>query len=134
MAATLAVRKPRTWAEYVRAVGSTPKEIATATGVSQSIVSRWLSGTTHPSAENVVGFARAFNGRPVEALMAAGYLDPSEVEGAFEVMFSPKSLSDRDLLTELADRLARRNVDDITDGLAGGDDSLKPGEDGPRLV
>jgi transcriptional regulator with XRE-family HTH domain len=131
MAATLAVRKPRTWAEYVRGPGVTRKEIAAVVGVSTSIVSRWLSGEIRPSAENVVAFARAFGLRPVEALMAADYLAPGEVEGAFEVMFSPTALSDRDLLAELAQRLATRDVDDVTSRLTvpAPDDLLEGGED-----
>lgn len=134
MAAILAVRKPRTWAEYVRGTGATPKEIAATVGVSTSIVSRWLSGEIRPSAENVVAFARAFRMRPVEALISAGYLEPGEVEGAFEVMFSPTTLADRDLLEELAHRLATRKVDDITHRLTPPDDLLESGEDNPGLV
>lgn len=131
MATTLAVRKPRTWAEYVHSTGATRKEIATAAGVSPSIVSRWLSGENRPSAENVVAFARAFQLRPVEALMAADYLEPGEVDGAFEVMFSPTTLSDRDLIAELTQRLSAREVDDVTDRLTPPlpDDLLKGSED-----
>lgn len=134
MAAALSLRTPRTWADYVRGAGATPKDISERTGVSQSLVSRWLSGKVHPSAENVVAFARAFNGRPVEALMAAGYLNSDEVEGAFEVLPSPKSFTDRELLIELAERLAHRNADDITDSLSASDDLLKGRQDRPRLV
>lgn len=134
MATTLAPRKARTWPEYVRGPGASRKEIATAVGVSPSIVSRWLSGEIHPSAENVVLFARAFHMRPVEALMAAGYLRPAEVEGAFEVTFSPTSLSDRELLAELAHRLATRKADDITNRLTISDDGFESGEDGSGLV
>jgi transcriptional regulator with XRE-family HTH domain len=134
MAAILAVRKPRTWAEYVRGTGHARKDIAAAAGVSTSIVSRWLSGEIRPSAENVVAFARAFHLRPVEALMAAGYLEPGEVEGAFEVTFSPTALADRDLLEELAHRLATRHVDDITHPLTTSDDGFESGEDDPGLT
>ena len=116
MANVLAVKK-RSWPEYVRGVGATPKDIGAAVGVSRSIVSRWLTGDAHPSAESVVAFARAYGKRPVEALMAAGFLQPDEVEGAFEVMFSPSALSDRDLLEELAKRLRGREGDDVTDHL-----------------
>lgn len=127
MATPLTARKPRTWADYVRATGLSQKEIADSVGVSASIVSRWLKGEIRPSAENVVLFARAFSLRPVEALMAADYLDPSEVVGAFEVMFSPRALSDEDLLAELAARLAAREGDDITHRLTPPDDGLQSG-------
>lgn len=55
------------------------KDIASATGIDQSSISRWQRGTTKPRAEAVVAFARAYGRSPVEALVAAGYLSSSEV-------------------------------------------------------
>jgi transcriptional regulator with XRE-family HTH domain len=55
------------------------KEIATATGIDQSSISRWQRGTNTPSAEAVVALARVYGRSPVEALVAAGYLSSSEL-------------------------------------------------------
>ncbi len=55
------------------------KDIAAATGIDQSSISRWQRGTHTPRAEAVVGFARVYGRSPVEALVAAGYLSSSEL-------------------------------------------------------
>lgn len=55
------------------------KAIATATGIDQSSISRWLRGTNTPSAEAVVAFARVYGRSPVEALVAADYLSSTEL-------------------------------------------------------
>lgn len=73
-----------TWPDYVRRVtsGLNQSEVARKTGnqVSQANVGRWLRGElTTPSASSVVAFARAFNRSPIEALVAAGYLQPSDM-------------------------------------------------------
>jgi len=81
-------------------------------------VSRWLTGVTgQPKAQMVISFARGLNQRPIEALVAAGYLEPEEVKGAVEVMRSPSDMSNDELLTELADRLSRVPDDEQTDRL-----------------
>jgi len=65
-----------------------------------------------------VSFARGLGQPPIEALIAAGYLEPQEAAGAIEVMRSREDLSDSELLIELGNRLAerpsRRQVNDIT--------------------
>jgi transcriptional regulator with XRE-family HTH domain len=133
MASALEAGKRLSWAEYIRHIGGTRKNIAAATGVSESLVSRWLSGDVHPSAENVVAFARAFHVPPVEALMVTDYLNPDEVEGAFEVRFSPKALSNEEFVAELADRLSRSEVDDITERLSAPDNPGECGQHGLGL-
>jgi transcriptional regulator with XRE-family HTH domain len=69
------------WWEYVITVtGNTAqKDIAAATGIDQSSISRWQRGTNKPRAEAVVALARAYGRSPVEALVAAGYLDSDEL-------------------------------------------------------
>lgn len=98
-----------TWTEYVQRItsGVPRKEIAFAAGVDPSGISRWIGGQL-PRAEKAIGFARGLKQRPVEALIAAGYLEPEEVVGAFEVTRSASELSDDELLAELAGRLTRR--------------------------
>jgi transcriptional regulator with XRE-family HTH domain len=69
------------WWEYVVTVtgSAAQKDIAAATGIDQSSISRWQRGTNTPRAEAVVALARAYSRSPVEALVAAGYLASDEV-------------------------------------------------------
>jgi transcriptional regulator with XRE-family HTH domain len=71
---------PAAWWHYVATVTgiAAQKDIASATGIDQSSISRWQRGTT-PRAEAVVALARAYGRSPVEALVAAGYLSRTEV-------------------------------------------------------
>jgi transcriptional regulator with XRE-family HTH domain len=68
------------WWRYVVTVtgNAAQKDIAAATGIDQSSISRWQRGTT-PRAEAVVALARAYGRSPVEALVAAGYLSSNEI-------------------------------------------------------
>lgn len=70
-----------TWWQYVLTVtgNAAQRDIAEATGIDQSSISRWQRGTTTPRAEAVVAFARAYGHSPVEALVAAGYLKSDEL-------------------------------------------------------
>ncbi len=70
-----------TWWRYVATVtgNATQKDIATATGIDQSSISRWQRGTNTPSAEAVIALARTYRRSPVEALVAAGYLCSGEL-------------------------------------------------------
>lgn len=116
------------WMGYVqRITAGVPREtVARAAGVHVTGVYRWLRDQNRPRAEKVVGFARGLNQSRVEALIAAGYLAPEEVEGVIEVLQSRKDLSDDELIAELADRLAdrlakrppRTKVDDVTHRLS----------------
>lgn len=105
-----------TWPEYIRRVtsGVSRKDIACAAEVNVSGVSRWMTGASRPSAEKVVSFARGLHLNPVEALVAAGYLDAAEIDGAVEVVRARSQLSDDELLRELAQRL-RRSSRIVTD-------------------
>jgi transcriptional regulator with XRE-family HTH domain len=70
-----------TWWEYVATVtgSAAQKEIAAATGIDQSSISRWQRGAITPRAEAVVALARAYGRSPVEALIAAGYLTTEDL-------------------------------------------------------
>ncbi|WP_164478777.1 helix-turn-helix domain-containing protein [Mycolicibacterium stellerae] len=72
-----------TWWRYVAAVtgNASQKDIAAATGIDQSSISRWQRGSHSPGAEAAVALARAYRHSPVEALVAAGYLSSSELVG-----------------------------------------------------
>ena len=86
---------------------ATQSEIASATGIDQSSISRWQRGTNTPRAEAVVSLARAYGRSPVEALVAADYLT-SEDMGVVEMTTLTGDLtrvSSDSLLSELRRRL-----------------------------
>jgi transcriptional regulator with XRE-family HTH domain len=119
------------WTSYVRRItqGAPRKEIALAAGIHESGLHRWLNSRGRPSAEKVVLFARGLGQRPLDALIAAGYLEPAEAEAVVEVHQDPKELSDDALLAEVGRRLAERpplpEVDNITRLLAPPDDGVE---------
>lgn len=101
---------PENWSQYVHRVtqGIPQKDIAAATGVDQTGISRWIRGlTTAPRADSVVAFARGLDLPPVGALVAAGYLRPEEAAAVVELRASPDDLSDTELVREVESRLAR---------------------------
>ena len=126
LATTMPTRE--TWTEYVRRVteGIPRKDVAKAAGTDVSALSRWLTSAQRPRAEKVVAFARSLHESPIEAMIAAGYLEPHEATGVIEVVQSRGNLSDSELLIELGERLAerpaRREVDNITGRLSRPDD------------
>ena len=74
---------------------------------------------------------------PVEALIAAGYLQEKDVAGVIEVIRA-RQWTDAELLAELAARLAQRpltpETDDITPRMAlSADHFAQDGEDGQRV-
>ncbi len=97
-----------TWWRYVVTVtgNATQKDIAAATGIDQSSISRWQSGANTPRAEAVVTFARTYRRSPVEALVAAGYLS-SEDAGVVEMTTLTGDLT-RVSIDSLLDEIRRR--------------------------
>ncbi|MDP9166236.1 MAG: helix-turn-helix domain-containing protein [Actinomycetota bacterium] len=98
-----------TWGKYVGTVtgNATQKDIAATTGLDQSSISRWQNGSHTPRAEAVVCLARAYGRSPVEALVAAGYLNSDEL-GVVELTTITGDLTGASidsLLTELRRRL-----------------------------
>lgn len=95
-----------TWWAYVERIANKApqKDIATKTGVDGSSISRWKKGV-RPEGDQVVAFARAYGRTPIEALIAARYIEPDEVGGAIEISISMGEVSDAALLEELASRL-----------------------------
>jgi transcriptional regulator with XRE-family HTH domain len=66
------------WPAYIEKVSGTTsrRDIARASGVSPSAISRWFTGDTQPTdAGNVAAIAIAYGRNPVEAFVAAGLLD-----------------------------------------------------------
>ncbi len=124
------------WTEYVQRItaGVPRKEIARAAQINISGISRWMSGETRPSAEKVVAFARGLHQSPIEALIAAGYIEPHEVSGVIEVVRSLEEVTDEELLNQVAERMAARElrakVDDLTARLARPEDASENSQDG----
>lgn len=99
-----------TWPEYVRRIAGDMKQedISALTGISQTTVSSWLRGAPGlPRAESVIAFARAYEKPPVEALVAAGYLDGGEA--AAKVRTPLSEYSNRELVGELSSRLSKES-------------------------
>lgn len=104
------------WWQYVVMVtgNAAQKEIAAATEIDQSSISRWQRGTSNPRAEAVVALARAYGRSPVEALVAAGYLSSDEL-GVVELTTLTgdlRSASIDSLLSELRRRVLAGNSHD----------------------
>jgi transcriptional regulator with XRE-family HTH domain len=98
------------WTNYVQRVmqGRERADVARAAGVNVSGLSRWINEVSRPSAEKAVDFARGLGQSPVAALIAAGYLDFTEVKEAVKVTRSIDKIPDDELLKTLARRLARK--------------------------
>lgn len=95
------------WWEYLMRVTShaSRSEVANAAGVDPASVSRWKTGRNTPSADRVIAVARHYGRNPIEALVAAGYLDPTEVDATVEVAEGTAGLTNEQLLDALRDRL-----------------------------
>lgn len=104
--------KQETWRGYVQRIlnAMSPEDAAAVTGVSAATIYRWIreeSSKEPPNAMRVIAFARGFSQVPVQALIAAGYLEPRDIkEGTIEVYQSLEELSDDALLAEIARRFA----------------------------
>ena len=124
------------WRYVVTVTGDVPqKEIANATGIDQSSISRWQRGTSSPRAEAVVALARAYGRSPVEALVAAGYLSSSEV-GVVELTTLTGDLtgvSVDSLLNELRRRVLAANPQEA-EGWPVGWSADNPAISGPQDV
>jgi transcriptional regulator with XRE-family HTH domain len=111
------------WWQYVVTVtgNAAQKDIAAATGIDQSSISRWQRGTNNPRAEAVVAFARAYGRSPVEALVAAGYLSSDEL-GVVELTTLTGDLqrvSIDSLLSEIRRRVLAPHIEDAQSWPAG---------------
>ena len=101
-----------TWPEYLRRVAGaqTQAQIAEQIGIGRLSVCNWLHGKTRPKAETVIMVARVFRRSPIEALLAASYLDAGELDQPIEIRVSPSELTAEDLAAEVRRRLMARQV------------------------
>lgn len=71
--------------DAMRAIGMDPDawgaqtELATQAGIKASTLSRWLAGGMQPGIPALREIARVLRVRPVDALVAAGHLEPADV-------------------------------------------------------
>ena len=114
----VAAASVETWPEYLRRItgGQTQSMIAERLGVGRLSVCNWLHGKTRPKAETVILVARVFGRSPVEALLAAGFLQVDELHAPVEIRISPSELSSADLAAEVQRRLAAAAANGQPDG------------------
>lgn len=101
-----------TWPEYLRRIAgaATQSQIAEQIGIGRLSVCNWLHGKTRPKAETVIMVARVYRRSPIEALMAAAYIEAGEVDRPIEVRLSPSELSAADLAAEVSRRLVANEI------------------------
>lgn len=97
------------WPQYLRRIagGQSQTQIAEQIGIGRLSVCNWLHSKTRPKAETVIVVARIYDRSPIEALLAASYLAPDEVERPIEIRASPEDLAAEDLADEVRRRLVR---------------------------
>lgn len=99
----------KAWTRYMSSTGGADndKMIAAKVGVSPSTISRWRSGDVDPKPRQVVAFARAYEKSALLALVAAGYLDASDLgeEVALTMGQNLDEVSTATLVSELQERL-----------------------------
>lgn len=93
------------WWRYVRkhSNGETNTTIGRKVGISGSSVGRW--DKSRPDPAQAAAFARAYNRPVLEAFIAAGFLTPEEASERPSAPPSLTSLTDDDLLKEVAKRM-----------------------------
>jgi transcriptional regulator with XRE-family HTH domain len=96
-----------TWPEYLRRITGrqTQSQIAERVGVGRLSVCHWLHGKTRPKPETAMAVARVYDRSPIEALLAAGYLDPAEVRLPVDSRTSPQHLPAEEIAAEVRRRL-----------------------------
>ncbi|MGV0993173.1 MAG: helix-turn-helix domain-containing protein [Mycobacterium sp.] len=101
-----------TWPEYLRRIAGsrTQSQIAEQIGIGRLSVCNWLHGKTRPKAETVIMVARVFQRSPIEALLAAAYLETGELDRPIEIRVSPGELSAIDLAAEVRRRLIAHEI------------------------
>lgn len=97
------------WAQFVKRHrnGETNADVARKVSADASTVGRWINGHTSATPQQAISFARAYGVHPIESLLAAGYLSPSDVEGqvTIETSANLEAFSTRALISEVSDRL-----------------------------
>lgn len=98
------------WAKYVERhlAGRNQVELAALVGVSQTAVSRWLSGKQGVDGAQAVAFARAVGDEPLAALVAADFLTAKEAKAPPAPSPDYDLLSNDELVELVRERLAEK--------------------------
>lgn len=121
------VKNTHTWSEYLAAIapGDNNARIAATTGASEATVGRWVKGLVTPAPDQVTAVARAYGQSPLVALVAAGYVQESELEmvHALPRLLLLSEFSDLELAQELVRRIedgaAHPDLEDPADNVTG---------------
>ena len=100
------------WLPYLRTLAgeaASQTAISERTGVDLSTVNRWFMRRQPPSARTVVQVAHAYEVNPIEALIAAGYLDRGDLDLPPAPAVSPRDFSLDDLMFEISRRARERD-------------------------
>lgn len=91
--------------------GATQSEIAAASGVYPSNVSRWKHSKSVPSLEALIRFARHYGRSPVEGMVAAGFITSDEASATISVATGGiADLPNAELIAEIARRLGEQPI------------------------
>jgi transcriptional regulator with XRE-family HTH domain len=95
------------WAEYVIRTSGTDvsTDIASATGIAQSSVYRWLHKEASPSTAHAARFAQTYGRQVLEAFVAAEFLTPEQAGVEVVAPTDVRSASSGELLRELERRI-----------------------------
>jgi transcriptional regulator with XRE-family HTH domain len=102
------VNNTHAWDNYFAALigADSNAEAARKSGITEATLGRWKKGSVDPKPRQVVVIARAYNASPVEALIAAGYLHPDDIDQPAQ---APRRLQITEFTElELAQELVRR--------------------------
>lgn len=110
---TLGTLVPMTsWGEYVVGIARTEvsTEIASATGIGQSTIYRWLHKGAEPTTAHAAKFALTYGRNVLEAFVAAGFL--TEEEAGMRPAREPDlaAVAAEDLAAEVTRRLTQAEV------------------------
>jgi len=116
-----------TWPEYLRRItrGQTQAQIAQQIGVGRLSVNHWLHGRTRPKAETAITVAQVYRRSPLEALLAAAYLEPTDLGGSVAMPLSLRDQPAHAIAEELLRRLTALEHLEATETLIRADDELR---------
>ena len=116
-----------TWPEYLRRItrGQTQAQIAQQIGVGRLSVHNWLHGRTRPKAETAITVAQVYQRSPLEALLAAAYLEPGDLGDAVAVPMSLRDVPAQAITEEVRRRLTALEHLETTETLTRTDDELR---------
>jgi len=81
------------------------RQMGTHSGINHSTIRRQLIGEGEPTAQLVVGLARAYNGNVLDALVAAGFITEEEA-GSPNLAAALRDATDLELAQEIVNRSA----------------------------